>query len=270
MKGLFRGVSLLLVLLLLLPALARAGDYVIGEGDTLQIAVWGVASLNFGVKVRPDGMITVPGLGEVAASSRRPRDLQKDLAEQLKTLVKSPIVTVTVTDITNSKVFIFGSGMKPVIYDITRRTSLLQILCSLADLKGADLGKAHLLRGKEKVKEGFARLFLDGDVSEDVQIEANDAIFIPSLLDRNVYVVGGVIAPRSVEYRDGITVMEVILGAGGFTKFADLNRTKIIRKEKGKEITIPVQAKRLIKEGNLSQNLKLEPGDFVVVEESIF
>ena len=269
MKGLLCGVSLL-VFMLLLPALARAGDYVIGEGDTLQVAVWGVASLNFGVKVRPDGMITVPGLGEVLASSRRPRDLQQDLTEQLKSLVKNPIVTVTVTDITNTKVFIFGSGAKSVIYDITRKTTLLQILCSLADLKGADLGKAYLLRGKAKVKLGFARLFLSGDVAEDIPIEANDAIFIPSLPDRNVYVVGGVNAPRSVEYREGISVMEVILGAGGFTKFADLNRTKVIRKENGKEITIPVQAKRLIKEGDLSQNVKLEPGDFVVVEESIF
>jgi polysaccharide export outer membrane protein len=81
---------------------------------------------------------------------------------------------------------------------------------------------------------------------------------------------GGVNTPKAIEYRDGISVMEVILEAGGFTKFASQNDITIIRKENGKEISMPVKAKKLVKDNDLSQNIKLKPGDFVVVEESIF
>ena len=71
--------SLFALLFLLLPLLVYGGDYVIGEGDGLDISVWGVRELNVSVRVRPDGKITIPGLGEVVASSFTPKDLQTDL-----------------------------------------------------------------------------------------------------------------------------------------------------------------------------------------------
>lgn len=256
--------------ILIAVSLAQAGDYIIGEGDRLQISVWGVDRLNFEVKVRPDGMITVPGLGDVSASGQKPEDLKKELTVLLKELVKNPIVTVTVSEITNTKVFIFGNGTKSGIYDTNRKTTLLQILCTLGDIKSADLKRAYLLRKNTKIKEGFHALFIDGDITEDVPIEANDALFIPAHHDKSIYIMGGVNTPKAIEFRDGISVMEVILEAGGFSKFANQNDITIIRKENGKEITIPVQAEKLLKDADLSQNIKLKPGDFVVVMESIF
>jgi len=103
---------LLVTLLLGIPPFAQAGDYVIGEGDSLDIAVWGVKELSVAAKVRPDGKITVPGLGDVEASGKTPVALQSSLTVRLKELVKNPIVTVAVTGITNSKVYIFGGGVK--------------------------------------------------------------------------------------------------------------------------------------------------------------
>ena len=46
--------------LMVFPPFSQAGDYVIGEGDVLDIFVWGVKELNVSVKVRPDGKITIP------------------------------------------------------------------------------------------------------------------------------------------------------------------------------------------------------------------
>ncbi len=258
------------LILLMAVSWAQAGDYIIGEGDKLQISVWGVDRLNFEVKVRPDGMITVPGLGDVIASGLKPEELKKELTERLKELVKNPIVTVTVSDITNTKVFIFGNGTKSGIYDTTRKTTLLQILCTLSDIKNADLKRAYLLRHNVKIKEDFHALFIKGDIAEDVPIEANDALFIPAYNDRSVYVMGGVNLPKAIEFRDGITVMEAILESGGFTKFANQNDVNIIRKENGKETSILIKAGKLLNNADLSQNVKLKPGDFVVVMESIF
>jgi polysaccharide export outer membrane protein len=260
----------LLAAFLFLPAIGNASDYVIGEGDTLQISVWGVKQLDFAAKVRPDGMITVPGIGDVRASGLKPRDLQAVLAEKLKAIVRNPIVTVTVTDITNSKAYIFGNGVKPGVYELTRRTTLLQILCSLGDVNSADLKRAYVLRNGKKVKEGFYDLFVKGDMTKDIEIEANDAIFIPAWRDTYVYVLGAVTQPKAIVYHEGMTIMQAILEAGGYTKFASLNDTVVDRKEQGKDVVIPVKVKKLIKDADLSQNIKLLPGDYVIIREGFF
>jgi polysaccharide export outer membrane protein len=88
-------------------------------------------------------------------------------------------------------------------------------------------------------------------------------------VEKNVYVMGAVNAPKFIEYREGLTVMEAILEAGGFTKYASQNATIIYRKEGDKQVSLPVKIKKLTS-GDLSQNAKLRPGDYVVVEEGIF
>jgi polysaccharide export outer membrane protein len=291
---------LLSLLLLLLPSASLyAGDYLIGEGDGLDIAVWGVKDLNSSVKVRPDGKITIPGLGDVKASGFTPTGLQENLAVRLKNLVKNPIVTVTVREITNSRVFVFGGGVTPGAYELNRRTTLLQLLCTIGTLpvtagggtqvattgnqtivgggaqptgsgRAPDFKKAYVLRNGKKIKEDFSRLFVNGEVGEDIVIESNDSIFIPQLPDKNVYVLGAVTAPRSIEYREGMTVMEAILECGGFTRFAKQNDTVIHRKENGKDTSIEVKAKDLMNDADLRQNVKLKPGDYIIVKESMF
>ncbi len=261
---------LIAAMLLILPFTTHAGDYVIGEGDSLDIAVWGVKDLSFPAKVRPDGKITIPGLGDVAASGQTPTALQSSLTVRLKELVKNPIVTVAVTGITNSKVYIFGGGVKSGVFELLQRSTLLQLLCTIGELKTADLKRSYLLRSGKKLKEDFYPLFISGETTGDIQLESGDSIFIPLLLDKSVYVLGAVTTPKAIEYRDGMTVMEAILEAGSFTKFASQNDTLIRRKDAGTEVTIPVKAKEIIQSGNMTQNVKLKPGDYIIVKESIF
>ena len=262
--------AILLVMLICIPLAASGADYQIGEGDSLDISVWGVKELNFPVRVRPDGKITVPGLGEVVASGITPSDLQTLLAVRLKELVKNPIVTVSVKEITNSKVYIFGSGVKANVYDLSRRTTLLQLLCTLPDVKLADLGKAYLLRGGKKVKTDLHRLFTVGEIEQDLLLESGDSLFMPLLVDRSVYVLGAVNTPKAIEFREGMKVMEAVLESGGFTKFADQNDVVVRRKGAKEPISLVVQAKKLFKEGDLTQNIDLKAGDYVLVKESFF
>jgi polysaccharide biosynthesis/export protein len=263
-------ILLALAMFLLVPLSAIAGDYVIGEGDGLDIAVWGVKDLTFGVKVRPDGKITVPGLGDVSASGQTPTELQTALTVKLKQLVKNPIVTVTVRDITNSKVYIFGGGVKAGVQDLSRRTTLLQLLCTVGDVRIADLKKSYLLRNGKKIKQDFYKLFIDGQTEDDILLESGDSLFFPLLMDKSVYVLGAVNLPKAIEYRDGMTVMEAILEAGGFTKFASQNDTQIRRKEAGSEVSLTVRAKEIINDGKMGLNVKLKPGDYIIVKESLF
>ena len=99
---------LLMLLVLIAFTNAHAKDYVIGGGDALNISVWGSPELSIEITVRPDGKISMPALGEIKASGFTPKELTDILVEEMKKVVKQPIVTVIVTQMTNYKIFVFG------------------------------------------------------------------------------------------------------------------------------------------------------------------
>ena len=88
--------------------------------------------------------------------------------------------------------------------------------------------------------------------------------------ERTVQVLGEVRDPTSVPYRPYITVLDLIVAAGGLTEFADGNSSKLIRRgEKGGGETYRLKLEDLIIEGNLAKNARLRPGDLVVVPSSL-
>jgi polysaccharide biosynthesis/export protein len=86
-----------------------------------------------------------------------------------------------------------------------------------------------------------------------------------------VRVIGEVQKPQAVAYRDGLTVLDVVLQVGGLTDFAAGNRAKIVRKASdGKSTEIKVRLEALVKKGKMTENVPLKPGDVLIVPASIF
>ena len=85
-----------------------------------------------------------------------------------------------------------------------------------------------------------------------------------------VKVIGQVVNPQSVPFREGMRVLDVILAAGGLTEFAAGNRGKIVRKVDGKDTELRVKVDDLVNKGAMKYNLELRPGDVVVVPQSFF
>ena len=94
------------------PALA-GGEYVIGPGDVLQIRVWENDELSVAVPVRPDGKVSVPLLDDVDAAGKTALELKDTLTEGFKTYVRSPDVTVIVTQINSKRVSVVGQVARP-------------------------------------------------------------------------------------------------------------------------------------------------------------
>lgn len=262
-------VIILAAFLLMFTVQVFAMDYVIGEGDSLQISVWGSPELSMGAVVRPDGKISMPALGEIKASGLMPTQLKKLLEEKLESIVKKPIVTVIVTGMLNYQILVFGNGAQSGIHTLNKETTLLQFLSRLGGLQGADLENAYLVRDKQKIKTGFYELFVKGDLGQDMILEPDDILFIPDSFEKRIVVVGAVKNPTTVNYREGLTILDVILSAGGFTEFAKQNDVLIIKNKGGKEVQQSVKVKDVM-EGELNKNIKIMPGDFVVVKESLF
>ncbi len=85
-----------------------------------------------------------------------------------------------------------------------------------------------------------------------------------------VQVIGQVLHPESMPYHEGMTVLDAVLAAGGLTPYAAGNGAKLERKVNGKMETLHLKLSNLINKGDLSQNLALQPGDVLVVPESMF
>ena len=100
-----------------------------------------------------------------------------------------------------------------------------------------------------------------------------------------VRVTGAVRTPKTLQYRQGMTVLDAILEAGSVNEFAAPNRTKVHRKidpksepkpdakseAKGKKTkVIPIKLGDILTDGNLTTNIELNPGDVVTVPERLF
>jgi polysaccharide biosynthesis/export protein len=86
-----------------------------------------------------------------------------------------------------------------------------------------------------------------------------------------ITVIGKVNTPKSVPYREGMTLLDVVLAVGGLNEFAAGNRAKLLRKDaSGKTIEKRVRLADLVKSGRLKENMNVLPGDILLVPESRF
>lgn len=169
-----------------------ASPYLIGVDDQVEVRVWKNPELSVSVPVRPDGMISVPLIGDIQAGGKTPTEVASDIKERLEVYIRSPDVTVVLTE----------------------------------------------LRSHE---------FLS-----------------------RIRVTGAVVTPSSMSFRPGMTVLDVILEAGGVNEYAAADSTKLYRREGAETRVMKIKLDRILNKGDLSSNILLEPGDVITVPERFF
>ena len=168
-------------------------SYHIGVDDMVQVSVWHNPDLSVTVPVRPDGKISVPLIGDVAAGGRTPEEVAATIKEKLATYLRDPQVAVILTE----------------------------------------------LRSNEYLSR--------------------------------VRVTGAVRQPVSVPYRQGMSVLDAVLAAGGTTEFASADHSELFRKQPdGSVKTYDVRLEKIMKKGELATNFPLQPGDIITVPERAF
>jgi len=85
-----------------------------------------------------------------------------------------------------------------------------------------------------------------------------------------VRVTGAVRSPLSIPHRPGMTVLDLVLEAGGVTEFSAPNRTRVYRKVADETSVLPVKLDGILNDGELDTNYQLRPGDVIIVPERFF
>lgn len=261
---------LLIFLAIAPPAPAAEKEYVIGKNDVLFIHVWGEESLSSQAVVRPDGKISLPGIGAVQAEGLTPSKLQRNITGKMGELLYAPQIAVMVQAFHSNAAVVHGPGVRSAVVALDGKVTLLQVLSQVSPDGNADLENAYLERGGKKIASNFAPLFLRGETAADMEVTAGDRIFIPLRPDRLVYVEGAVTRPCSVTHYEGMTALEAIHQAGGFSKFADRNDTAVLRNGPSGTEVLRIRLADLTEKADFAQNILLRGGDIVVVRKGWF
>lgn len=85
-----------------------------------------------------------------------------------------------------------------------------------------------------------------------------------------VRVIGAAAQPQAYPYRQYMTLLDLMIASGGLTEFASGNSAKLVRTVNGKQVSYEVKLDDLIREGDISANVDMLPGDIVIIPEAWF
>lgn len=168
------------------PPSAVPDDYQIGAGDTVQVSVWKEPDISVpNVAVRPDGMITVPLVKEVAVAGLTPRQVEKIITEKLSRFLNDANVTVVVTSSNSKKVYVIGAVRREGPLPYTYRMTIMQALSEAGGLtEYAKRKKIYVLRsdsGREyRLDFNYEEVVRGERMEQNVQLLPGDTVVIPN------------------------------------------------------------------------------------------
>ncbi len=128
------------------------------------------------------------------------------------------------------------------------------------DLPAADKTATQLAREIEHALSKFVR-----DPLVTVIVSGFQGVY-----QTQVRVVGQAADPQALPYRDNMTLLDVMIAVGGLTEFAAGNRSKLVRTVDGQTVQATVRLEDLIRDGDISANVPVAPGDVIIIPEAWF
>ncbi len=147
---------------------------------------------------------------------------------------------------------------------------------SVTDLPVRPDGRISVPLVPDVLAAGKTPTQLGADISAKLKKFVNDpnvTVMVKSFQgpsDQQVRVIGEATDPQAIPFRANMSLLDVMIATKGLTKFAAGNRAMIVRHIGNKEERIPVHLSDLIKDGDISQNVMMRPGDTVIIPQSYF
>jgi polysaccharide export outer membrane protein len=166
-------------------SVAQTGPgYVIGAGDVLSINVWRETEISQKLVVRPDGMITLPLVGDITAMGQTPEQLAEIVSKKLESVLTSPQVSVIVAEVHSKFYVVVGEVAKPGQYPLTRPTTVIEAISQAGGFRDfAKTSKMYILRlenGKRvRIPFNYTKVVKGKDPGQEVDLNTGDEIVVP-------------------------------------------------------------------------------------------
>jgi len=286
LKPILRSAALCCCVALAAWAADAPPSYKLGAGD--EVTIWALGAEEIGThpfRIDLNGNLDVPLAGRIHAAGLTIDQLHAELVKQLRSQIKEPQVTVSMTELRSQPVSVMGEVNKPGVYQLQGEKTLLEVL-SLAEGVKADAGnKVRITRsmdegelpvpgaapdasGKFYVAEAGLRDALDNkNAVSALVIRPHDVINVEA--GQTIYVMGDVNkqGAYAVGQREQITALQAMSLAGGPSATAKLSKARILReKPDGSRADIPVDMEKVL--DGKANNVPLQAGDFLYIPDS--
>jgi polysaccharide export outer membrane protein len=254
------------------PAVPSSEPYRVNNGDTFYIQVYGESNSGRTVTVDYRGMIYYMLMDPLFVAGKTIEEMRAALNERISQLFRFGQVSITPMQFGGRYYTILGQVAGPgkkVLHGFTT------VLSAIADAGGltsgsfrgqtidfSDLNHTFLARKGDYVPIDFNKLVIEGDMSQDVPLESGDYIYVPSSLNREIYVLGEVNTPTTIGYVHTISLVEALITAGGTTTISS-SRIMVIRGSLVNPILYQIDIRRILR--GYEPNFLLQPGDIVYV-----
>jgi protein involved in polysaccharide export with SLBB domain len=234
-------------------------DYVIDTEDVLRIEFYYYPTLARTVKVRPDGRITMPLIGDVPASKLRPAELADSIYKLYTPHLNRPNVTVEVEGF-YAKV----QELKQAITTQDRGQSRLVVVRPDGVISLPYIGDVHAANlTAPEVSKALGEKY--GQFIKSMSV----TVAVLSAHSNQVYVMGQVNRPNFFEMTGPITLTQLISRAGGFTNDADTRQVVIIsRNDQGQPEGRMINLDDIIGKGNAGADIMMKQYDVVFVPKT--
>jgi polysaccharide export outer membrane protein len=267
----------------LFPLKAFSFEYVIGTDDVLRVSFWQQSDLNTVTRVRQDGSISLPVLGEIDAAGLTISQLERSIVAGISIYNKEiSQARVEVMEYNSQKVYVTGEVFRPGKYTFEFIPNLWEVLREAGGPRErALLTEVTIIRadqeGGEKFIVNISQALEAGDLTQLPELKPGDTIIVPRLpaesagtqvdiLGRStVFVYGQIARPGVYPIEEGTTLLHVVTQAGGPTEMADLKNVRVlVRQQDNRTSVATVNMAKHMKKGDPPDFL-LHPGDTVVI-----
>ncbi|MEL7367296.1 MAG: polysaccharide biosynthesis/export family protein [Myxococcota bacterium] len=121
-------------------------EYRLQPGDVLRVEVWQNKALSRTVRIRPDGKMSLPNLGDVVAAGATVAELSRSLVDALKVYLPDPLVTIAVEEWVPIEVYVLGEVRRPDAYPVATTPRLLAAVARAGGVRPGAAGCAVVLR----------------------------------------------------------------------------------------------------------------------------
>lgn len=241
-------------------------EYVLGAGDVIRVTVYQNPDLTLETRVSEAGVVSYPLLGSVRVGGQSVTEVEKRIADGLRSgnFVKQPQVTVLVIQVRGNQVSVLGQVNRPGRYPLevadVRLTDVLALAGGVAPA-GADIVTVAGTRNGQPFKSeiDLARAIGTGNrQGGDMQILNGDVVWV----DRapTVYIYGEVQRPGAMRLERAMTVMQALATGGGLTLRGTEKGIRVHRRGTDGKVQVVQPA----------MDDPLKDGDVVYVRESLF
>jgi len=248
--------------------------FTLGPGDVMRISLYGSPEFTKAdVTVAPDGRVAFLEAQDVMATGLTIDEFRQALDKALGEFRRAPRTMVSPVNFHSKRYYVLGKVNQRGVYSLEQSTTVLE---AIAQAKGfevglrerdsfdlVDLQRSFLMREGKRMPINFERMFLDGDLTQNVTLAPDDYLYFPPTSLKEVHVLGDVAYPGSVTYTPKLGLIGAITMRAGFLDKAYKSRVLVVRGGLDNPQTFVVNCNDIL--NGKTPDFQLEPKDIVYV-----